>query len=1302
MFRSSTKKWFTFLLLLFACTVKEETFLQPKPVATEATEVSAISFVANWQPLLTVSVYYLDIATDANFTRFLPDYRSREVNGNNLTITDLEVGQTYFYRVSGKIGVNTTDFSNIIRVTTDASSFGSVTALFPTQITLESFLAQWRAVPNASSYMIDVATDVDFNNILPNYRQVETRNLELLIDRLQPNTTYYYRVRAKRGAFLSSTSNVISLRTNVLDRPTAAIATNVTLNSFQANWSKVESADDYLLDVAEDVNFQRFLQDYNALPVRDLNRAVRNLRLDSRYFYRVRARKGNFVSDFSNVMSVETTELDIPLATPATNVTLSSFQANWRMVGANEQYLVTVALDQEFTTILPTFNAITVRGNSLSITGLRPNTVYFYRIQTTREGFTSNPSNIVGVTTTLLNAPVATSATEIDFTTFRANWEAVAEAESYFIDVAEDFEFRRILPEYNNIEARDLFRIIRNLQIGTAYFYRVRARRGDFISGNSNVSSLSTKRLDGITALPATNVTISRFRANWQELAGADFYIVEVSEVADFRTFVSGFAGLRISTTNIDVTGLDAGKTYYYRIRGVRGSFTTDFSNIVSVTTRNFTPPVALAATNLGFTSFRANWEAVAGATSYLLEISNDINFNTLIGEYSPKELVGTFENVTGLLPQRTYYFRLRARGAGATSAYSNIITVVTNTLSPPTALDATNITLTGFTANWQVVSGATSYALEIATDVNFNNRISGYSPNKELVGNSDIVINLLPQTTYYYRLQSKIAGATSTYSNTIAVVTASLGIPVATNATSTTLTSFTANWNMASGATSYLLSIATDVGFTAFVTGYNDLEVNTTTLNIGSLTPNTNYFYRVKAKNGAIVSLPSNVISVTTASIDPPVADAATNIGILGFRANWQAVMNATSYFLDIATDMTFTNLVAGYNNKNIVGVFEDVIGLTPTVTYYYRVRAQGLGSTSNNSNTISVTLLPLPPTVATAATNVFADRFVSNWNVLPEATSYLLDVATDNMFTNILPNYNGFEVLSNNLAITNLDIRRNHFYRVRAKRGILNSVTSVLSNVITVSNGLNSGANTCKLNSFLLLPDITKSMTFTYPSVASILPSRITNTELDLRFDITYTGNNINQVTMRKNSAGNPIFQVWIYTYDMQGNVSSIRVNNDVGVLVEFWSFQYNMNNQITSWRRFSDVLMSILIEERQYIYDLGQLNPTDISLGMSPEYEFTYDSRLNPLRLVSKDLAMILSYKTSTLPTPATPDPIFRELRPYVPLNNITAETYVPTATTRNFVYTPTGTKGMVNIRRLNPTTGNATFAFGGCSF
>jgi hypothetical protein len=90
----------------------------------------------------------------------------------------------------------------------------------------------------------------------------------------------------------------------------------------------------------------------------------------------------------------------------------------------------------------------------------------------------------------------------------------------------------------------------------------------------------------------------------------------------------------------------------------------------------------------------------------------------------------------------------------------------------------------------------------------------------------------------------------------------------VATAATNIQATSFSANWNASTGATGYRLDVATDSGFTSFVTGYEDLDVgNVTTYSVSSnINPGTTYYYRVRAYNGSGTSGNSNTISLTTA----------------------------------------------------------------------------------------------------------------------------------------------------------------------------------------------------------------------------------------------------------------------------------------------------------------------------------------------------------------------------------------------------------------------------------------------------
>lgn len=1287
------------MLFVLACSVEEKDFIQPKPSAIEASEIGAISFKANWQLILTAQAYFVDVATDENFNAILPNYRGREVIENFLLIEDLEVGQTYYYRVRAKVNSVLSGFSNPVRVTTTVGSFGETVALLPQQITLESFLMLWRGSENARSYFIDVATDPDFLKILPNYNQLEVKETQITISGLQPNTTYFYRVRAKRGNFISANSNIISARTNNLERPNVFAADQVDLNGFRLHWQMLRTADEYILDVAQDINFQQILPDYRSLVVRDTFRLITNLKPRTNYFYRVRAKKGNFLSEFSNVISVQTNGLEIPTALPASLVQLSSFRANWRTVQNIDSYVLTVAIDEDFKTLLPDYSQVLVRDNFMIIRNLRPNTTYFYRLSVVRSGFASDLSNIVGITTSKIENPTTLPATDIDFTTFRAKWQQIPEADGYFLEVAEDFEFTKILTDYNNIEVRDTSRVIRNLEIGKSYFYRVRAKKDNLTSGYSNVSSVNTRSLNNVTALPATNADITKFTANWLSLDGVESYIIDVSDIGDFSKLIGGFNGLRIIGTSIEVTGLMAGKTYYYRVRGVRNNATTTNSNTIAITTKIFDAPVALTATNITFTGFQMNWKAVVGAMSYLLEVAKDINFTNFVAGYESKELVGITENITGLDPQKTYYYRLRAKGLGVISGYSNTISAVTNSLSTPKALDATNITLNSFRANWELVTGATSYSLEVATNITFTSLVAGYP--KEIIGSSDIVTGLNSQTTYYYRVSAKISsGAKSPASHIIPVITDALIVPVATNATNITLTSFTANWNSVSTANSYLITIALDAAFTTVLAGYNDLEIGTTSLAVAGLTPNTTYYYRVKSKNGTAISVVSNVITLLTAAINAPVATAATNFLANGFQANWQAVTNATSYFLDVATDAGFTMLVAGYNAKEIIGLDENVVGLTPNTTYYYRIKASGLGSFSAYSNIIaSVTALIAPN--ALPATLISSARFTARWDALPGATSYFLDVSSSFLFNSFIPGYNNLEVFATTQLVNVPDMRIPYYYRVRAKNST--NAVSASSAPITVNNGVNSGTNICRLSSFQLFPNVmTTSVQFTYPTTTSTLPSRIANTELDIRFDITYSGNQITQALLRKNSSGNPLFQTWLFAYDASNNVSQITIRNASSVFVELWRFTYDADSKITNWARYADMLGLMLIEDRKYNYAPGQLSPNEtLNLTtVTDEFDLVYDTWASPLFLLSKDLAMMVNYTTATKPTPATPDPVFASVFPFLPTRNIVTETFNPTMTTNNYTYTrSTTSKSVATTRRLGTVT--ASYSFSNCA-
>jgi len=91
-------------------------------------------------------------------------------------------------------------------------------------------------------------------------------------------------------------------------------------------------------------------------------------------------------------------------------------------------------------------------------------------------------------------------------------------------------------------------------------------------------------------------------------------------------------------------------------------------------------PIMGRAATNVQQTSFTANWKAPAeGADSYRVDVSTAWNFNSCVAGYQNLEVGNTTSYVvTGLMPDTTYHYRVRAVLGGSTSTDSGTIRVVT------------------------------------------------------------------------------------------------------------------------------------------------------------------------------------------------------------------------------------------------------------------------------------------------------------------------------------------------------------------------------------------------------------------------------------------------------------------------------------------------------------------------------------------------------------------------------------------------------------------------------------------------
>ena len=401
-----------------------------------------------------------------------------------------------------------------------------------------------------------------------------------------------------------------------------------------------------------------------------------------------------------------------------------------------------------------------------------------------------------------------------------------------------------------------------------------------------------------------------------------------------------------VTATSRVFTGLGAGTSHTYAVRARNASQTSAYSATYTVTTRtqNLTAPANISRQATA-TTVTISWSAVSGATGY------DIQFNGTTYYVS-----GTSKTFTGLTANTAYSFRLRARNASQTSAYSAAYTVTTQaqSLTPP-AGTTRQITDTTALIVWGRVNGATGY------DIKFNGTV--YSVNdiqKTFTG-------LTPNTVYTYAIRAKNGSAYSAYTAQMTATTA----PKAPTAFATsTATTITFKWNQAEGATGYLIKCNNKV--------YSQEPGSKLTTTILGLTPNTNYNFQICARGVDGVGNYGSVGTIRTldANLTVPKNITKTTTQTTA-RISWDAVSGASSY------DVWFNG--ATYN---VSGQVKNFTGLTAAKAYSFAVRARKGDSYGAYTPTMTVTTAPKAPSSVSATSQTTSVRL--SWSGVSGATGY------------------------------------------------------------------------------------------------------------------------------------------------------------------------------------------------------------------------------------------------------------------------------------------------------------------------
>ncbi|MDD4149339.1 MAG: T9SS type A sorting domain-containing protein, partial [Bacteroidales bacterium] len=211
------------------------------------------------------------------------------------------------------------------------------------------------------------------------------------------------------------------------------------------------------------------------------------------------------------------------------------------------------------------------------------------------------------------------------------------------------------------------------------------------------------------------------------------------SNLVSYYNFNQGIAGgdNALITELTDLKGNFNGTLNSFALTGSTSNWVESYAMVV---------PKATAATNIAENSFTANWEApvVGYFDNYLMYVSTDSSFSTLLDGYNPK-IIGNdviSESISGLLSNTNYYYKLQANKISLTGvgAFSNTILAKTDLIL--------NISASVNPANSGAISGDGNYSIGTTAEL-----IATPETNFDFVNWTESGIEVSIDATYSFTL---------------------------------------------------------------------------------------------------------------------------------------------------------------------------------------------------------------------------------------------------------------------------------------------------------------------------------------------------------------------------------------------------------------------------------------------------------------------------------------------------------------------------------------------------------------------
>jgi C1A family cysteine protease len=258
----------------------------------------------------------------------------------------------------------------------------------------------------------------------------------------------------------------------------------------------------------------------------------------------------------------------------------------------------------------------------------------------------------------------------------------------------------------------------------------------------------------------ATDETYSdRIYLSWSHAASATSYLLYRNTVNNVLT-----ASLLANEPGLNYTdsAVTPGVNYYYWIRTVGASGTSDYSRVESGSARLLPPTQISASGGTYLDKVQLGWSGSTGAAGYILYRNQVGNSNTA-SEIARSASLSYAD--TSASPGTEYFYWVKAYSASCTSSFSSGASGYRGLQTPGDVTASGGTHASGVLVSWSAVSGAVSYRVWRSTSAN-----SASAANiGETSSLSFLDTTASPGVTYYYWVQAKrwsIIGSLSSLSS--------------------------------------------------------------------------------------------------------------------------------------------------------------------------------------------------------------------------------------------------------------------------------------------------------------------------------------------------------------------------------------------------------------------------------------------------------------------------------------------------------------------------------------------------------